>query len=441
MTKQSLKRKEIATSALRAPPRNDAIRRAPPHKPMPLDLKKVIVQLKNIENNDVQNINRNRLDSTFKLFELALSNQEELKAKLYETQESKKANFFFAVPYSDGSLEQTISCNENFLQPHITVATDGSQISPSAHEVTGSFLINIGLVSIPYFAKDIPVNLSSEPTIYNSQEEISPKTANENIQEDDLISYERTLKEIEELVKLAKSYSKYSLPIIAILDGTLIHWHIEKFSSYFIENFIKRFSDAMHELKSLRIPVASFLSNSRSNDLINMLRIYKCPYESVDCKKHCANLDSRNLPCNPCPDYAPVLDRRLVEKYFSDKKIKSGTRTVLFKSNSKVFNHYPDDLKVSFFYMNTGSEIARVEIPSYVANDKDLLDLTHNAVALQCKVGFGYPVTLSEAHLQAVVNKADRQVFYDLIKERLLKGRQMPVRLSNKELKKRVSFV
>ena len=408
---------------------------------MPLDLKKVIVQLKNIENNDVQSLNKNRLDSTFKLFESVLNEQEKLKVKLFETQESKKANFFFAVPEKNGSLEEIISCNENFSQPHITVATDGSQISPSAHEITGSFLINIGLISIPYFAKDIPVNLSSEPTIYNSQEEINPKIGSENIPEEDLISYERTLKEIEELVKLAKNYSKYNLPLIALLDGTLIHWHIEKFSSYFIENFIKRFSDSMHELKSLRIPVASFLSNSRSNDVINMLRIYKCPYESVDCKKHCGNLDSRNLPCNPCLDYAPVLDRRLIEKYFRDKNTKAGTRTVLFKSNSKILNYYPDDLKVSFFYMNTGSEIARVEIPSYVANDKSLLELTHNAVSLQCKVGFGYPVTLSEAHLQAVVNKADRQVFYDLVKEQLLKGKHNPVRLSNKEFKKRVSFV
>ena len=76
---------------------------------MPLDLKKVIVQLKNIENNDVQNLNKNRLDSTFKLFELVLNNQENLKAKLCETQESKKANFFFAVPLNNEPLEQIIS--------------------------------------------------------------------------------------------------------------------------------------------------------------------------------------------------------------------------------------------------------------------------------------------------------------------------------------------
>ncbi len=408
---------------------------------MPLDLKKVIVQLKNIENNDLENLSHLRLDSTYKLFEFTTKNQENLRGKLLETNERKKANFFFAIPESHKSLEEIIPCKENFNLPHVTIATDGSQINPSAHEISGSFLINIGLVSIPYFAKDIPVNLTSEPTIYNSQDDINPRTANENIPEEDLISYERTLKEIEELVKLAKLYKSYNLPVIVLLDGTLIHWHIEKFSSYFIENFIKRFSDAMHELKSLNIPVASFLSNSRSNDLINMLRIYKCPYETVDCKKHCGSLDSRNLPCNPCQDYVPVMDRKLIEKYFLGENAKPGSRTILFKSNSKILNYYHDDLKVLFFYINTGTEIARVEIPAFVADNAELLDLTHNVVSLQCKVGFGYPVTLSEAHLQAVVTKADRQIFYDLIKEQMLRGKRSPVRLSNKEFKKRVSFV
>lgn len=408
---------------------------------MPLDLKKVIVQLKNVENSNVADVYASRLKATFGLFELAIKDQERLKTKLLETSESKKSNFFFAIPESQKSISEIISNNTDFDSPHITIATDGSQINPSAHEISGSFLINIGLVSIPYFAKDIPVNLASEPTIYNSQEDINPKSYSENIHEDDLISYERTLKEIEELVKLAKVYKSYNIPVIALLDGTLIHWHIEKFSSYFIESFIKRFSDAMHELKSMDIPVASFLSNSRSNDLINMLKIYKCPYEQIDCKKYCGSLDSQSLPCNPCQDYIPIMDRKLIEKYFLAGNIKSGSRTILFKSNSKILNHYPDDLKVLFFYMNTGTEIARIEIPAYVANNKNLLELIHNAISLQCKVGFGYPVTLSEAHLQAVVTKADRQIFYDLIKEKMLKGKQGAVKLSNKEFKKRVSFV
>ena len=91
--------------------------------------------------------------------------------------------------------------------------------------------------------------------------------------------------------------------------------------------------------------------------------------------------------------------------------------------------------------MDTGTEIARVELPAYVAHDKKLLNLVHNVISLQCKAGFGYPITLSEAHLQAVVNRDDRRIFYDLIKEYLLAKHGTSLKLSNKELKKRISFV
>lgn len=214
-----------------------------------------------------------------------------------------------------------------------------------------------------------------------------------------------------------------------------------KFSGVYIEQFIKRFSDAISKLKSMNVVIAGFLSNSRANDLINMLKIFKCPYETVNCKKYCANISYRDLPCNPTSNYKSVLDRRIIEKYFSEVSPKTGTRTILFRSNSKILDLYPDDLKIYFFYINTGREIARVEIPAYIAKDKTLLNLLHNAIALQCKVGFGYPVTLSEAHLAAVVTKNDREIFYNLLKEQVLTKRQNKIKLSYKELKKRISFV
>ena len=406
-----------------------------------LDLKKVITQIANVEKQDTRELNLSRLESTYELFKSADRNHNKLLTRVIETQCSQKANFFFAQPYKNEPIHNLSECDKDFSTPHITIATDGSQINPSAHEITNASLINIGLVGIPYFKSNLPVLLTSEPTIYNSTEDIIPYNFSQSIQEEDIISYERTLKEIEELVKLVKQYTSYNLPVVALLDGTLIHWHLEKFNDFFIKRFIKRFTDSLLELKSLGIPLASFISNSRSNDIINMLRIYNCPYEFVDCKKHCSNIDSKNLECNPMSDYKPILDRKLIHKLMSENNSESGTRTILFKSNSKILNYYNDDLKVLFFYINTGTEIARIELPAYVANDSKLFELMHNAVALQCKVGFGYPVTLSEAHLQAVVNKADRQIFYNLLREHLLKNTQSTVRLSNKEFKKRISFV
>ncbi len=412
---------------------------------MPLDLKKVITQIKNLENQDLREENHNRLESTYKLFEIAKENYEKLITRLAETKSLSGANFYFATPEllsKDETLDTLHNSKEKFSTPHITIATDGSQINPSAHEFSGASLINIGLVGIPYFDSSIPVTLSSEPTVYNSLDKIFQTTSSDFVQDEDLIAYERTLKELEELVKLAKKYSSYyKLPIVALVDGTLIHWHIDKFPDIYIQQFIKRFSDSILELKSMDIPVVSFLSNSRSNELINMLRIFKCPFEPVNCKKHCSNIESKNLPCNPTLEYKPVFDRRLIEKRFTIEKAVIGTRTILFKSNSMILNHYPEDLKIYFFYINTGTETARVELPAYIVNNEKLLDLTHNAIALQCKAGFGYPITLSEAHLLAVVNKTDRQVFYNLLKEQMLSKKDTKVRLSNKELKKRISFV
>ena len=244
---------------------------------MPLDLKKIITQITNLESQDLASERQNRLDSTFKVFQEANNDSKKLLSKLAETQSSQKANFFYAIPEAkEESLDELFKSDKNFSLPHITIATDGSQTNPSAHEFTSAFLINTGLVGIPYFNSSVPVTLESEPVVYDSIEDLNSNAKNsfEHIQDEDMVSYERTLKEIEELVKLAKTYTKHNLPIIALLDGTLIHWHIEKFNSFFIEQFIKRFSNAVFELRSLNIPVASFLSNSRSNEVINMLRIF-----------------------------------------------------------------------------------------------------------------------------------------------------------------------
>lgn len=408
---------------------------------MPIDLKKVLSQIEQLGEKDESNNLLKRLEKTYDLFLESISNRENLLKKLIETESSAKAGFTFAKPALNETPGSLISPDLHFSKPHIVIATDGSQIYSNAHEAVSVSLVNIGFVSIPYYKKDLPVKLYSEPTLYNSAEEINPSLYEERISDEDLISYERTLKEIEGLAELGKECSKNNIPIVALLDGTLIHWHIEKFSSSYIELFIKRYSDAIQELKKLNIPVASIISNSRSNDLINMLKIYKCPYEFVDCKAHCSTLSSKNLPCNPTVDYKPILDRRLVEKYFIDQKATCGARTTLFKSNNKILNYYPDELKVLFFYINTGTEIARVELPYFVAKNKEQLELLHNAICLQFKVGFGYPVALSEAHLQAVVRKKDREVFYDLIKEQWLKNNTNKIKLSTKELKKRISFV
>src|SRR5205823_1602462 len=88
--------------------------------------------------------------------------------------------------------------------------------------------------------------------------------------------------------------------------------------------------------------------------------------------------------------------------------LRRGERSPLFGSRSRVLNEYRDvENRVRFFYLNTGDEIARVEVPAWVGDSPSLLDQVHALVTDQIRKGDGYPRALSEAHEQAVVRGPD----------------------------------
>ena len=72
-----------------------------------------------------------------------------------------------------------------------------------------------------------------------------------------------------------------------------------------------------------------------------------------------------------------------------------------------------------FFYVNVGSEMARVEVPAWVAEDEALLALTHSLLLDQCRKGLGYPVAIMEAHEQAVIGGHERELFRQMVEETL----------------------
>ena len=117
-----------------------------------------------------------------------------------------------------------------------------------------------------------------------------------------------------------------------------------------------------------------------------------------------------------------------------------GERSALFVSRSDVVEKSYGDHQVHFFYVNTGEEIGRVEMPRWVATDASLLSFTHALVMDQCRRGLGYPVAISEAHEQAVISGPDRQHFRDML-ELSLTGRGMPVFTSAKSRSKRMAWV
>jgi hypothetical protein len=115
--------------------------------------------------------------------------------------------------------------------------------------------------------------------------------------------------------------------------------------------------------------------------------------------------------------------------------LRPGERTAVFDSQSRILESYGQH-RIGFFYLNVGTEIARIEVPYWVASNRSLLDLVHAVAYDQVQKGNGYPVALAEAHQHVVVRGAERDLFYEMVNETLVR-RGIRASLSPKNLRKR----
>ena len=102
-------------------------------------------------------------------------------------------------------------------------------------------------------------------------------------------------------------------------------------------------------------------------------------------------------------------------------------------------NYYGDN-EITFFYLNTGYEMARVEMPSWASLNQQNVDLVHSVVMEQCRKGRGYPTALMEAHEQAVISTADRRYFLNLVEE-VLENNGIEFTTSQKDRSKRLRWL
>jgi NurA-like 5'-3' nuclease len=91
---------------------------------------------------------------------------------------------------------------------------------------------------------------------------------------------------------------------------------------------------------------------------------------------------------------------------------------------------------VAFFYLRLADEVARVELPEWMATPERLAAL-HTLILDQCERGPGYPIALQEAHEAAVISSVDRAAFAALLERELMEQGIIP-RTSAKSSSKRV---
>lgn len=306
------------------------------------------------------------------------------------------------------------------------VASDGSQITPSHHEVVSAFLLNISTVVLHYGTGE-RAELTSTPTLFFRDEDLYMDYGGQRVQvAGDLLGMRRTLMEFQALLRQATQAHHSGHRTCALSDGSLILWQLEGKPSDYQQTSLENYLGSLEQARQQHIPVAGYISRPRSRDVLNALRVGLCPETVSNCDR-CPYTD---LPRLPCAEIEGPSDRRLFETL-----LQPGERTAVFDSRSRILDAYGVH-RIAFFYLHVGVEVVRIEIPHWVAASPTLLDLVHAVAYDQAQKGMGYPVALAEAHQQAVVRGAERDLFYEMVTTMLLR-RGVQAALSPKNLRKR----
>ncbi|MBO3457656.1 DNA double-strand break repair nuclease NurA [Aetokthonos hydrillicola Thurmond2011] len=368
---------------------------------------------------------RQRLELAQRHLQGALESQQDL----VQRQEKWRDRILFA---NATPLEPLNTCIDIPIPPkiHTVIATDGSQISPSHHEIAYCYLLNIGRVVLHYGQNRQPL-LDSLPEIFYRSEDLY-LSRQWGIRTEDWIGYCRTASEATVLAELACGVKGNSttVPYLAMVDGSLIYWFLEQLPFEARDRILPPVLQAWQQLRQAQIPLMGYISASRSTEGMSFLRLFACPHIVPDCVSYCSNQQEK-LPCK-------VLEP-LRDSVVWSTQLQPGQRSALWRSNARILELYQDQ-HIYFCYVHVGSEIARIEIPSWVAEDTKLFDQALGLMLAQVQKGQGYPVAIAEAHNQAVVRGGDKASFFALLERQMIKAGLKNVGTSYKEARKRGSI-
>ncbi len=238
---------------------------------------------------------------------------------------------------------------------HTVLATDGSQISPSHHEIAYCYLLNIGRIVLHYGQSRFPLLDSLPEVIYRPEDLYLSRQW--GISTEEWMGHRRTVAEAETLADLAVDLHTEAAdddhpPTLALTDGSLIYWFLEDLPIAARDRLLPSILAAWDRLQAARIPLVGYVSASRSGEALNFLRLESCPFETPDCLTHCA--DERDRA--PCQVFAPLRDVAL-----SATLLEPGQRGPLWRSSVNILAEYGAH-HIYFCYVHVGAEVSGISM-------------------------------------------------------------------------------
>lgn len=307
------------------------------------------------------------------------------------------------------------------LPAELTLAsTDGSQIYPDRHGLAFYYAVNIGSIVFRQGSGQAP-SVSTRPRLCYAETEVYPDGRPVT---GDLIGAERTLAEMQALTELVLAEPVDGPPRLGLGDGPLLPWLPRgELPQGRRERILADYLACFDRLRLDGAPVAGFVSRPQSAEVVALLYLAHLPPEERGAVDSLADTPYRGLS-----------DRALFGT------LQQGQRSALFLRGAAAnLDFRSRGHGIVFFYLNTGVDLARVEVPEWVARHPGRLDLVHAAVVEQCRCNNGYPYVLTRADEQAVILGAEREALEEMISRAMARhGLPLP-EMSRKAQQKQVA--
>lgn len=286
------------------------------------------------------------------------------------------------------------------------IAADGSQINPDRHASIQFCLINVGAIVMRMQSGESPEIHTSSELLYGDELETKYGTMT-----DGMVALKRDLRERSMLDELSKGIKG---AVVTFTDGPIELWGAkdgEDAESY--HESLNNYLSVLSRLQARDVITAGYVDKPAADLVVRLLELVKA--------------QSEKEPPDNFRDYHPlrgVSDRWLYGEK-SNPLLGPGERSAVFAIQSKSEKYYKGVLGLHFFYLNVGTQghpwPVRVEIPKWVADDPEKLDLLHAVLVDQCRMmgSKPYPYLLHRAHEIAVVKHEEKYQVEQMLAQEL----------------------
>ncbi|HKJ37619.1 MAG TPA: DNA double-strand break repair nuclease NurA [Anaerolineales bacterium] len=268
------------------------------------------------------------------------------------------------------------------------IAADGSQIVPNRHDALQYYVINVGAIAMQ-------VGSGNTPEIFTDTELHMLDEFEDTFFSDSQVALQRDVAERKKLLEIAQNYKG---TIIALAEGQLELWGaVDNDNSRDFEKSLQDYLKALKEMEKQKIITSGYVDKPGANWVMRLLEIATIPKDELP------NLKK----------YHPLLG--VTDLWLFSQILGRHERSAVFALQAKSAEKYKDSLSIHFFYLNVGDgkkpKIARVDVPLWVANNKEALNNLHCALVEQAKIMGNEPMPylLHRAHEIAVVTHREKE--------------------------------